>query len=154
MGEGERDARIGITRVHNISFLQIPFLCFSQFLVLVLFPLPSFQSPVFLKFLLLALFFFLFYKGIIDVFTATVFHYYIWSLCWEDPLEKKMATLSSILAWSILWTEEPGGLSSMGLQKRWQDLVIKQQQQFLLGLSLWSMGYLEMCGLIWGIWRY
>ena len=62
MGEGERDARIGITRVHNISFLQIPFLCFSQFLVLVLFPLPSFQSLVFLKFLLLALFFFFFMR--------------------------------------------------------------------------------------------
>ena len=35
----------------------------------------------------------------------------------EDPLEKGMATHSSILAWEILWTEEPGGLQSMGLQK-------------------------------------
>ena len=33
-----------------------------------------------------------------------------WSLGWEDPLEKKMATHSSILAWKIPWTEEPGGL--------------------------------------------
>ena len=33
----------------------------------------------------------------------------------EDPLEKEMATHSSILAWSIPWTEEPGGLQSMGL---------------------------------------
>ena len=32
----------------------------------------------------------------------------------EDPLEKKMATHSSILAWKIQWTEEPGGLQSMG----------------------------------------
>ena len=32
------------------------------------------------------------------------------SLSWEDPLEKEMATLSSILAWEIPWTEEPGGL--------------------------------------------
>ena len=32
----------------------------------------------------------------------------------EDPLEKEMATHSSILAWRILWTEEPGGLQSMG----------------------------------------
>ena len=32
------------------------------------------------------------------------------SLGWEDPLEKRMATLSSILAWRIPWTEEPGGL--------------------------------------------
>ena len=36
------------------------------------------------------------------------------SLVWEDPLEKGMATNSSILAWRIPWTEEPGGLLSMG----------------------------------------
>ena len=35
----------------------------------------------------------------------------------EDPLEKGMATHSSILAWRIPWTEEPGGLQSMGLQR-------------------------------------
>ena len=39
------------------------------------------------------------------------------SLVREDPLEKEMATHSSILAWEIPWTEEPGGLQSMGLQK-------------------------------------
>ena len=37
----------------------------------------------------------------------------------EDPLEKEMATHSSILAWGIPWTGEPGGLQSMGLPKRW-----------------------------------
>ena len=37
------------------------------------------------------------------------------SLCWEDPLEKGMATHTSILAWRIPWTEEPGGLQSIGL---------------------------------------
>ena len=36
------------------------------------------------------------------------------SLGWEDPLEKGTATHSSILAWRIPWTEEPGGLQSMG----------------------------------------
>ena len=36
------------------------------------------------------------------------------SLCWEDPLEESMATHSSILGWKIPWTEEPGGLQSMG----------------------------------------
>ena len=36
---------------------------------------------------------------------------------WEDPLEKEMATHSSILAWRISWTEEPGGLQSMGSQR-------------------------------------
>ena len=38
-------------------------------------------------------------------------------LGWEDPLEKEMATHSSILAWRIPWTEEPGGLQSMGSQE-------------------------------------
>ena len=39
------------------------------------------------------------------------------SLGWEDPLEKEMATHSSILAWRIPLTEEPGGLQSMGSQR-------------------------------------
>ena len=39
------------------------------------------------------------------------------SLGQEDPLEQGMATHSSILAWRIPWTEEPGGLQSMGLQR-------------------------------------
>ena len=39
------------------------------------------------------------------------------SLGREDPLEKEMATHSSILAWRIPWTEEPGGLRSTGLQR-------------------------------------
>ena len=42
------------------------------------------------------------------------------SLGLEDPLEKGMATHSSILAWRIPWTEEPGGLQFMGLQSRTQ----------------------------------
>ena len=42
------------------------------------------------------------------------------SLGWEDPLEEDMATHSSILAWRIPWTEEPGGLHSMGPQSRTQ----------------------------------
>ena len=39
---------------------------------------------------------------------------WVWSLSWEDPLEKWMTTHSSILAWRIPWTEKPGGLQSMG----------------------------------------
>ena len=39
------------------------------------------------------------------------------SLGWEDPLEEGTATHSSILAWRIPWTEEPGGLQSIGLQR-------------------------------------
>ena len=38
-------------------------------------------------------------------------------LCWEDPLEKEMATHSSTLAWRIPWIEEPGGLQSMGCKE-------------------------------------
>ena len=57
----------------------------------------------------------------------------IWvqSLSWEDPLEKEMATHSSIPTWEIPWTEEPGGLHSMGLQRVQHDLATKQQQQVL-----------------------
>ena len=43
------------------------------------------------------------------------------SLAWEDPLEEGMTTHSSILAWRIPWTEEPGGLQSMGRQKVGHD---------------------------------
>ena len=43
------------------------------------------------------------------------------SLGWEDSLEKEMATHSSILAWRIPWTEELGGLQSMGLQRVGHD---------------------------------
>ena len=42
-------------------------------------------------------------------------------LGWEDSLEKKMATHSSILAWRIPWTEEPSGLPSMGSKRLTQD---------------------------------
>ena len=44
---------------------------------------------------------------------------WVQSLGQEDPLEKGMATHSSILTWEIPWTEEPGGLQSMGMQKSW-----------------------------------
>ena len=42
-------------------------------------------------------------------------------LGWEDPLEKEMATYSSFLAWEIPWTEDPGGLPSIGLQRVGHD---------------------------------
>ena len=50
----------------------------------------------------------------------------VWSLGWEDPLGEGMATHSSILAWRILRTEEPGGLQSIGSQRvghDWSDLA-------------------------------
>ena len=43
------------------------------------------------------------------------------SLSWKNPLEEEMAILSSILAWTIPWTEEPGGLHSMGSQRVGHD---------------------------------
>ena len=54
------------------------------------------------------------------------------SLGWEDPLEEEMATHSSILAWKIPWTEEPGGLQSMGSQRVRHNLATKQQQLQLM----------------------
>ena len=50
------------------------------------------------------------------------------SLGQEDPLEKEMATHSNIFAWEMPWTEEPGGLRSMGSPRVGYDLVTKQQQ--------------------------
>ena len=50
---------------------------------------------------------------------------WVQSLAQEDPLEEEMATHSSVLAWKILWTEEPGGLRSMGSQRVKDDLVTK-----------------------------
>ena len=46
---------------------------------------------------------------------------WVWALGWEDPLEKEMAIYSSTIAWKIPWTEEPGRLQSMGLQRVGHD---------------------------------
>ena len=55
---------------------------------------------------------------------------WVWSLGWEDPLEEEMASFSSILAWKIPQTEEPGGLQSIGHKELdttewliWSDLI-------------------------------
>ena len=53
---------------------------------------------------------------------------WVWSLGWEDPLEKEMAIHSNILAWKIPWTEEPGGLQSLGSQRVGHDWVTKHTQ--------------------------
>ena len=45
----------------------------------------------------------------------------VWSLGWEDPLEKEMATHSHVLAWKIPWMKEPGRLQSMGLKRVGHD---------------------------------
>ena len=55
------------------------------------------------------------------------------SLAWEDLLEKEMATHFNVLAWKIPWTEEPGRVQSIGLQRVRHNLVPKQQQPSSLG---------------------
>ena len=56
----------------------------------------------------------------------------VWSLSQEDPLEKGMATHSSILAWEMLWTEEPGRLQSVGSERVRHYLATKQK-------CMWSL---------------
>ena len=51
------------------------------------------------------------------------------SLGWEDPLEEEMTTHSSVLAWKILWTEEPGRLQSMGSKRVRHDLVTEHKRE-------------------------
>ena len=53
---------------------------------------------------------------------------WVQSLGGKDPLEKEIVTYSSILAWEIPWTGEPGGVQSRWLQRDRRDLAIKQQQ--------------------------
>ena len=53
-------------------------------------------------------------------------------------LVKEIATHSSVLAWRIPWTEEPGGLQSMGLQKVGQDLTTKQEKD--IQFSIYQVG--------------
>ena len=58
---------------------------------------------------------------------------WVWSLGWQDPLKKGVATHSSILAWRIPWTEEPGGLQSMGHKEsdtvEWLTLSLSSQNE-------------------------
>ena len=60
------------------------------------------------------------------------------SLGREDPLEKEMATHSSILAWEIPWTEEPGGLQSMVLQRAGHDRVTNTHTYTLTHTLHWA----------------
>ena len=55
---------------------------------------------------------------------------WVQSLGQEDPLERGMATHSSILAWNIPWTEEPGGLQSMGSQRVGHDWMTNTQHPY------------------------
>ena len=79
---------------------------------------------------------------------------WIWSLGQEGSLEKQLATHSSILAWEISWTEEPGGLQSMGSQRVEHGLATKHQQlspamgalrEFLSLSRLWGNTFYQIC---------
>ena len=52
-------------------------------------------------------------------------------LGWEDPLEEEMATHSSILAWKIPWTEEPGGLHCVGLHRVGHDWATEHAKGYM-----------------------
>ena len=70
----------------------------------------------------------------------------VWSLGQEDPLEKKMATHSSILAWRIWWREEPGRLQSMESQKVGQDWATSLH--FMQMSNSWIQN-LQLTGEVW-----
>ena len=65
------------------------------------------------------------------------------SLGWEDPLKKEMATHSGILAWEIPWTEEPGRLQSMRLQRVGHDQKIFHSVKYLIICSSLFQGIRE-----------
>ena len=71
---------------------------------------------------------------------------WVQSLGWEDPLEKEMATHSSILVWRIPWTEKPGGLQSVGSQKsrtRLSDFTLTFTLEMCLRLHSWEVAELR-----------
>ena len=68
----------------------------------------------------------------------------IQSLCWEDPLEKGMEIHSSILAWRIPWTEDPGGLQSMGVTKELDMTELLTTESYLNSEP--QLYFLGLCG--------
>ena len=73
---------------------------------------------------------------------------WFWSLGWEDSLEKGMSTHSSILVWRIPWTEEPGRLQSMGLQRVVHDWTIntlthRHTDTHTHRVSLWGLCFIR-----------
>ena len=65
------------------------------------------------------------------------------SLGREDPLEKEIATYSSILPWEIPWVEEPGGLQSMGLQTVRQDWKKNRYPRLGMNQIVWNIVYIK-----------
>ena len=80
---------------------------------------------------------------------------WVWSLGWEDPLEKGKATHSSTVAWRIPWTVEPGRLQSMGLQRVGHDWVTNASPFFstrthrLIKMSVSCCGFIGVLYIFW-----
>ena len=85
------------------------------------FPIVSFTNQVVKNSITFCVLFFLSLVAQLVKNLPAMWETWVRSLGWEDPLEEGMATDSSILAWRIPWTEEPGGLQSMGLQRVGHD---------------------------------
>ena len=83
----------------------------------------------------------------------------VWSMGWEDPLEEKMASHSSILDWKIPWVEEPGGLPSMGHKELDMTELLSTQAQIMFlvdwafleqtKLAFHKLIFLSSCLLLW-----
>ena len=68
------------------------------------------------------------------------------SLGWEDPLEEGTATYSSILAWRVRWTEEPGGLqSSTGFRRKESDTTERLTNVIFEDLVLCLLAFMKNC---------
>ena len=74
---------------------------------------------------------------------------WVWSLGQEDPLEKGIETHFSILAWRIPWTEEPGGLQSMGSQRVSHDWVTSSFTFFQVSAKLVNVRWWQTRKIIW-----
>ena len=120
----------------SIPFLEIPYIYISIWYLFFSFWLTSFYiiGSRFIHLTRTDSHVFFFYGWVIFHFGASLVAHSVknlpavqetrvWSLGWEDPLEKEMATYSSILAWKISWTGEPGGLQSMESQRVGHDWV-------------------------------
>ena len=81
------------------------------------------------------------------IYRAAMQETWIWSLGWEDSLEKGMATHCNILAWRIPWTEEPGRLQSIGSQRVEHDWAINTAQQHIKTFRCAGFRYQAMISL-------
>ena len=104
------------THTHTHTYTHIYFFPFKSFLLHLFIPPSKLMASTNLFYSLYSFIWASLVAHLVKTFPA-VQETPVWSLGWEDSLEKEMATHSSILAWKISWTKEPGGLQSMGSQR-------------------------------------